>query len=247
MSSIGRMNETDLHEQLKHLYAEGAATEHVVDGFVVDVLRDGEIIEIQTRNLNVLRKKIERLAREHRVRIVHPVAATTLIVKSDESGVVTSRRRSPKRGNQMEAFREITRIANLLPSPRITVEIVMVDVVENRSDDGRGSWRRHGVSITGRQLERVSKVIQFTTAKDYLSVLPETLPREFTNTDLAEATGLRYRVVQPVTSALRKMGLVRITGKRGQSLLYAPTRIRPDALAAAEAPPRHSLQPDGQC
>ncbi len=226
MSSIGQMNETGLHEQLKHLYADGAPTECEVDGFVVDVLRDGEIVEIQTRNFGALRNKITRLAATHRVRIVHPIASRTVIEKSDGNGAVVSRRKSPKRGAIVDAFREITTIADLLPSRRIVVEIVLVEIVEERVNDGRGSWRRRGVSIAGRHLEQVVKEHRFATASDYLAVLPKDLTEPFTNSDLAEAMKLPYRTVQPVTSALRKMGLITIAGKHGRRLTYTRTPRR---------------------
>jgi hypothetical protein len=225
VSSIGRLNETALHEQLKAIYADGAQTEVEVDGFVVDVLRNGEIIEIQTGNFNAFKRKLARLAANHRVRVVHPVPATTMIVRTDGNGAVVSRRRSPKRGTVVDAFRQITRIAELLPNPQITVEVVLVEVVEERIDDGRGSWRRRGVTISGRRLERVTGSRELTTATDYLSMLPEDLADPFTNADVASLAGLKYRTIQPLTSALRKMGLITITEKRGQTLVYERAHV----------------------
>lgn len=221
MSAIGRLNETELHEQLKHLYAaDDGAIEQEIDGFVVDVVRPDEIVEIQTRGLARLRRKLEALAGTHRVRVVHPIAAETVICKLSDTGDVRSSRRSPRKGRPEEVFRELTSIADLLPHPRITIDVVLVRAVETRIDDGKGSWRRRGVSIVARQLGAVVDTRSLRTALDYLSFLPESVEARFTNTDLIRESGLRYRDAQPLTSALRKMGLIRIVDKRGREQLY---------------------------
>jgi len=221
VAGIGEFNQTDLHEQLKYLYAGNAGqTEVDVDGFIVDVLLPGEIIEIQTRHLGKIRKKIEALRRLHDVRVVYPVAMATSIVKIARDGSVISQRRSPKRGRLESAFREIASIADLLPHRSVTIEVALVNVTEFRRDDGQGSWRRRGVSIVGRKLESIAEVHRFMTGGDYLSILPEGLELEFTNRDLCNSAGWRYATAQPVTSALRKMGLIEISGKSGRETLY---------------------------
>jgi len=223
--TIGRLNETELHEQLKHRYAgECGDSECLVDGFIVDVRLEDELVEIQTRGFGRMRRKIQALAPAHRLRIVHPVAAETFIHKLDDAGELLSSRRSPRKGRLHELFRELVSIADLLPHPNVVVEVVLVRVVETRIDDGRGSWRRRGVSIAARRLADVVSTHTFATRTDYLALLPADLPDEFTNGDLIRECGLRYRDVQPITSALRKMGLVRASGKRGREQLYQVSR-----------------------
>jgi len=228
MPGIGMLNETELHEQLKHLYAgaEGE-TEQVVGGFVVDVVRDGELIEIQTRGFGKMRRKLLALSTSHRVRIVHPIATETVITKLSDTGEIHSSRRSPRKGRIEEIYREIVSIADLLPD-HVRREI---RAVETRVDDGKGSWRRRGVSIVARQLGAVDGTHQFASRNDYLRVLPATLPDEFTNSDLIRESGIRYRDAQPITSSLRKMGLLGLSGKRGREQLYklAKRRRRPSA------------------
>lgn len=221
MSGIGGLNETELHEQLKHLYAgDDGATELDVDGFVVDVVRGDELVEIQSRGFAKLRRKITTLAGSHLIRVVHPIAAETLITKLSDTGELLSSRRSPRKGRVEEVFRELTSIADLLPNPAVTVEVVLVRAVETRVDDGRGSWRRRGVSIVARQLGAVVETRAFRSARDYLAILPRELSGRFTNADLIAASGLRYRDAQPITSALRKMRLLELVDKRGREQVY---------------------------
>ncbi|MFW5776738.1 MAG: hypothetical protein ACOCZB_05565 [Spirochaetota bacterium] len=233
MSGIGGLNETELHEQLKHLYAgDDGTTERGVEGFVVDVVRGDELVEIQSRGFAKLRRKITTLAGHYRLRIVHPIAAETLITKLSDTGELVSSRRSPRKGRAEEVFRELTSIADLLPHPAVTVDVVLVRAVETRVEDGRGSWRRHGVSIVARRLGEVVETRAFVSASDYLGALPPELGSRFTNGDLMDATGLSYRDAQPMTSALRKMGLLRLVDKRGREQVYEiSTRLRPRRLA----------------
>jgi len=221
VATIGELNQTDLHEELKRQYCgHDGETEVEVDGFVVDVRLPNELVEIQTRSVGKLKRKLVKLSADHRVRLVHPIAVSKYIERIDGDGGTVSRRRSPKRGRVEGAFREISSIADILPNPNITVEIVLVDVTELRRDDGRGSWRRKGVSIVGRRLDGIVERYALRLARDYLRLLPDNLPESFTNRDVVAAAGLTYRVAQSMTSSLRKMGLISITDKRGRELLY---------------------------
>ena len=222
MRTIGRLNETSLHEQLKFAYAgEHGLVEQLVDGFVVDVLVDGEIVEVQTGSMLKIRRKLERLVTHHTVRIVHPIAATTQIVKTSPDGELVGSRRSPKRGRLEEAFRELTWIADLLPHENIVVDLVMVSVVEIRCDDGRGSWRRKGVSVLERKLDNIEETITLASPDDYVAMLPDCANDRFTNRDLCACSGLPYRIIQPMTSSLKKMGLLTVCGRNGREQLFA--------------------------
>ena len=71
---IGTLNEGALHAQLKEWYRRpGDRVEQLVDGFVVDLVRCDLLVEIQTGGFAPLRRKLELLTREHRVRLVAPV------------------------------------------------------------------------------------------------------------------------------------------------------------------------------
>ena len=219
---IGNLNETTLHEQIKLAYAEGAGVpEQEIGGFYIDVVTDHELIEVQTRGIGKLRRKIVALSPHHPIRIVHPVARETVINKLSAGGELISSRRSPKRGRAEDAFREIVSIADLLPDPAVTIDVLIVDVVETRIDDGTGSWRRRGVRIAGRALARIVEMRRFCTAADFLSVLPARFHgARFTNADLIAAAGLPYRTIQPITSTLRKMGVLSVVDRAGRHTVY---------------------------
>src|SRR6185503_11946586 len=71
MPGIGLLNEKPLHASLKQWYARpGDQFEVPVGGFVIDIVRDDLLIEIQTRNFSSIKSKLNKLAHSHRVRLI---------------------------------------------------------------------------------------------------------------------------------------------------------------------------------
>ena len=56
---IGTLNENPLHAALKAWYARpGDRIEVPVDGFIVDIVRDDLLVEIQTGNFSAVKEKL---------------------------------------------------------------------------------------------------------------------------------------------------------------------------------------------
>jgi hypothetical protein len=215
------VTEQSLHNQLKAWYAgEGAEEEATVDGYVVDVVRDGLLIEVQTSNFSAIKDKLRDLVEGHRVRLVHPVPRVKHIVRLDSDGAEVSRRRSPKRGRYEDVFYELVYIPEICTSEGFELEVALVDAEEYLIDDGRGSWRRRGWSVHDRRLVEVVERRVFTGPRDFIELLPEALPLEFTARQLAKASGLRIRLAQKMVYCLRRMKVVEVCGRRGKANLY---------------------------
>ena len=89
MSGIGLLNEKPLHTSLKEWYSKpGDRFEVEVDGFVIDIVRDDLLLEIQTANFASIKSKLISLVRTHRVRLIYPIAKEKWIIKlaKDNSG-----------------------------------------------------------------------------------------------------------------------------------------------------------------
>ncbi|HAX81656.1 MAG TPA: hypothetical protein DCY40_03685 [Actinobacteria bacterium] len=66
MTTIGSLNEKPLHAALKEWYRRrGDLVEVATDGFVVDLVRAGLLIEIQTGSFAAMRRKLDRLLDAH--------------------------------------------------------------------------------------------------------------------------------------------------------------------------------------
>ena len=89
---IGMLREGALHAQLKEWYRQpGDRLEAPVSKYVVDLVRDDLLVEIQTGGFAPLRAKLDALTREHRVRLVAPVALERRIPRLSVDGEVLSR------------------------------------------------------------------------------------------------------------------------------------------------------------
>jgi hypothetical protein len=92
MSGIGLLNEKPLHASLKQWYARaGDQFEVPVDGFVIDIVREDLLIEIQTRNLAAINSKLNRLTRSHQVRLIYPIVKEKWIVRGTTTESVATR------------------------------------------------------------------------------------------------------------------------------------------------------------
>ena len=220
---IGTLAERSLHSDLKTILAEpDDLVEQKVDGFVIDIVRGEQLIEIQTRNFSAMKRKLAKLLPTHPIRLIHPIARRKWIVRQDKKGVQVARRKSPKRGRLVDIFRELVYIPHLLSEPNLVIEVWLIHEDEIWRDDGKGSWRRKRWSVVDRQLVEVESTHQFPSLADYLSFIPESLEKPFTNRELSTALGCRYDQAQKMTYTLLRAGLLEHAGKRGRSKLFHP-------------------------
>lgn len=219
---IGVRNEKSLHAALKQYYARpGDHLEVAVDGFIVDIMRGDTLIEIQTRNLSAIRRKLVALLEEHPVRLIHPVTAEKWIVRMSASGKkIIGRRKSPKLGHLTELFDELVSIPDLINHPNLVLEIAMIREEEIRRADGRGSWRRRGQSIHDRKLLKVLETTTFEKKQDFAHFIPERLEQPFSNASLAHKLSRPINSVRRMTFCLKKMGVIEKVGKNRNELLF---------------------------
>ncbi len=216
------MVENSLHEGVKRWYAEpGDLIEENVEGYLIDVVRGDQLIEIQTSNFSAIKKKLAKLIRHHRVRLVHPVSQRKWIVRIDANGEMISRRRSPRRGRVEDVFLELVYMPVLIREPNFSLEVLLIHSEEVLINDGRGSWRRRGWSIHDRRLLEVVESHVFSEPRDFHRFLPESLQPEFTTRQLSEALGLRQNIAQKMVYTLRHMEAIEAVGKRGRAHVYS--------------------------
>jgi hypothetical protein len=221
MKSIGTEHESTLHRELKYRYAAGGSTEVERDGFVCDALdAAGELIEIQTGSFAPLRKKLSVLADRGPVRLIHPVIVTKTIEVFDTRGRLISRRKSPRKGCFWNLFDQLVYAPELAVLPNLTLEVALLDALERRVNDGRGSWRRRGVSIVDRAVETYRESIVLKGGKDYRKLLPFKRKEEFTSSRLAEKAGIRINLAQKTLYVLHRIGAVRRLRKEGKCWIY---------------------------
>lgn len=222
MPGIGLLNEKPLHASLKEWYAQpGDQFEVAVDGFVIDIVQDGVLLEIQTSGFASIKQKLMDLTRAHRIRLIYPIAQEKWIIKlvGDGSGGVT-RRKSTKRGRVEDLFREMVSFPQLLANPNFSLEVLLTREEEVRRYDGKRNWRKRGWVVEERRLLEVVDRRLFKEPADWQAFLPGQLVAPFTTKDLAETTGIRRPLAQKMAYCLCKAGIIRLMGKRGRANLY---------------------------
>jgi hypothetical protein len=225
---IGTRRESGLHRALKFRYGgENGRVEQVCGEYVCDcVTETGEIVEVQTGSFGPLREKVKKLLLRHPVRIVHPVIVSTCIETYSAEALLLRRRKSPRRGSIWDLFSSLLYAPELPLLRGVSVELALIDVLERRVQDGRGSWRRGGTSIAGRELAGWRESVVLKKPGDYRRFIPAGLDGDFTVGSLAESAGIRTALARKTLYVLGKMGVVERTGKQGRFYVYRAVEAR---------------------
>ena len=215
------MTEYSLHSEIKDWYMlSGDELEAKVEDFIIDIIRGKLLIEIQTGNFSAIKRKLVKLLLNNKVRLVYPVTELKWIVHISKSGEFIRRRKSPKKGKLTDLFYELVHMPTLIKNSNFSLEVLIIEEEEVRCKDGRGSWRRRGISVKDRKLLNVFDRIIFKNNQDFLKFLPNELDEYFTNKVLALKMGISIVLAQKITYCLRKMGVISIAGKKSNELMF---------------------------
>lgn len=222
--SIGTKNESSLHKALKYQYTGSGGISEVEAGeFVADgITKDGEYIEVQTGSFAPLKKKVKMLASFARVRIIHPIAVkkTIEVYETSKTKKPLYRRKSPLKGSAWKLFDALLYAPELPLLKGVSIEIVLADITEKRVKDGKGSWRRKGISIFDRELSSFHESIVFKKPSDYLFFIPFKREEEFTSSLLSLKANINKDTARKVLYVLTKMKVVKRINKKGNSWIY---------------------------
>jgi len=220
--SIGIQNESSLHRTLKYQYAEpGGETEVSVGNFVADaVTASGEYIEVQIGSFAPLVKKVKEFVSHGKVRIIHPVIVSKRIEVYDKGDKFLYRRKSPAEGSIWDIFHALASAPELPLIKGVMIEVAMVETTEKRFKDGKGSWRRKGISIHDKELAAWHDRYLFKSKADFLCFIPFKKGEEFTVSSLAEKMSVKTLKAGTALYVLTRMKLVKRIGKKGRAWVY---------------------------
>jgi hypothetical protein len=203
------MQETDLHTDLKrHLLRAGGTAEVQIDGFLIDLVTDGLLLEIQTRNFSALKNKLADLLPRYPLRVVHPISRDLWIILRDKDGMTIHRRKSPRRGRLEFLFYELVHVAEWIDHPNFSLQVLLISEEQERVRDGTGSWRRRGVRIHNRRLMDIYESYYFLSPSDYRIFLPFPPDFMFSNAELADQLSISTKLAAKMTYSLIAAGLL---------------------------------------
>jgi len=221
--SIGTKNESSLHRTLKFQYTgAGGKSEVEVGEYVADgINKNGEYIEVQTGSFKPLLEKVKKFASLGKVRIIHPIAVTRKIEVYSGEGKLLYRRKSPVHGSMWDVFDALLYAPSLPLIKNVVIEIILADITEKRVKDGKGSFRRKGISKMDKELTAFHESIIFSKKTDYLKhFIPFKKSEEFTVTSHAKKAGVKRHVSQKALYTLCKMNVIKRIGKKGKAWVY---------------------------
>lgn len=226
-SGIGTLGERTLHAVLKHLIEPDISChEKRIGSFVADIARPDGIVEIQTRGMDRLRRKLDTFLEHSPVTVVYPIASVKYLVWiNPASGETTARRKSPRRGTPLDAFGELYKIKSALCNPRLSICLLTMEMEEYRLKNGWSSDGKKGSTRCERLPLSLEQSWLLQTPADYAALLPQDLPLPFTSRELCERVPQSRAACQTALHVLHAVGAVERVGKRSNSYLYRPVDL----------------------
>ena len=221
-NQIGTLNEKPLHAALKSYLAEpGDLIEETIDGYVIDIVQNGLLVEIQTGNFSSIKRKLLDLSDNHQIKLVYPITYEKWIIKLPENGDgQLQRRKSPKRGRFVDVFNGLVSFPQLVKSKNFSLEILMIQEEEIRRYVGERLWRNRGWVVEERRLLAVIDKLEIDSPENVLNLIPSDLPDPFTTLELARSMDIPRWLAQKTAYCLNQIGLSKFIGRRGRSKLY---------------------------
>lgn len=219
---IGTLSEKTVHAILKNYYEPDEDRQEIpIENYVADIYSDGEIIEIQTRQFNKLRDKLQTFLSLYPVTVVYPIPREKwLIWVDEESGELSKKRKSPAKGNPYVAFVELYKIKMYLKDPNLRLRLVLIDMEEYRLLNGWSKDKKKGSTRYDRIPTQLVEEVEINCPEDYMQFVPYELEDDFTTKDFAKAAHIPVSLAQTVLNILYYVGTVERVGKQGRAYLY---------------------------
>ncbi|MBE6604948.1 MAG: hypothetical protein E7639_04500 [Ruminococcaceae bacterium] len=231
---IGLLAEKRLHSVLKRwVHDDFSCHEIKIEGtgtrprkFVADVLLpSGEIYEVQTGKLYPMRTKLAFYMEEttHPVTVLRPLLAVKYVSWLDnETGKVTSRKKSPKKQTPLHALAELKPFLSYIGSPRFSLCLPLLEVDEYRLLDGWGKGGKRGSHRYELIPLALLDTVYLREKADYVALFPtdERLDRPFTAKTFGKVSRLGGYALYDALAVFEALDVIEKCGKEGRAALY---------------------------
>lgn len=220
--NIGTYKERSQHLLLK-LYYEPDTSFHEVGfgGHIADIMRDGEIVEIQTGSFAPLVKKLAVFLPEKQVKIVYPCPVKRRICwvspETGETSCGVYRNYSKKRYSVLP---KLLRISELFSSENLSVDVVLTVVTEFRMLDGYGIDKKKRATKTDTVPDEISDIVTLKTPSDVASFLELKSGETLTQSEISKRFGFGGRKLWMAVKSLESLGIIELCGKEKNRYIY---------------------------
>ncbi len=220
--SIGTYGEKTVHAVVKNYYQPNEAHQEIpIETYVADIFKDGEVIEIQTRQFYRLKGKLACFLPRYKVKVVYPIPRQKQVIWIDlDSGALSKPRKAPKKGTPYDAFKELYQIREFLDHPNLTITLLLMDMEEYKLLNGWSKDKKRGSERFDRIPTALVEEIDLTCKQDYLQFVPYELPEQFLVKEYAKAAHISPRLAGYAIQVLAGLGVVEHVGNAGRAYLY---------------------------
>lgn len=234
---IGTLSEKTVHAVVKNYYEPNEDRQEIpIEGKCADIYiapkcgidcldengTKGRIIEIQTRQWEKLKTKLDLFLPEYDVTLVLPIPDHKQIIWIDpDTGELGKPGPNRKYAKMHTGFEEVYKIRKYLEHPHLHVVFLYMDMIEYKLLTGRSRDRkRFGAMRYDRIPTELKEEVVLECKEDYMMFIPEDLPEQFTSADFAKIAGISARLTGYVLGVLRITGNIEQIGKSGRANLY---------------------------
>ena len=242
---IGTLGEKRLHKILKYYFCDDEACHEVrikpdgsavtgLDersrgaesgrgGFIADIFKDGEIIEIQTGGFYPLKPKLDFYLNNtsYTVTVVHPIAAKKWVTWiNTEDGSLSKRSKSPKKGVASDVLPELFWLYESLKNERLRFKIMLLEIDEYRLLDGWSKNKKRGSNRYDRVPTELVDIVSFDACNYAQSLMPQGICEEFTSGDFSKLTKFKGRKLSYVLKLLCVTGAIERGERTAKGYIY---------------------------
>ncbi len=191
--------------------------------FVADILKNGNVYEIQTGPLPPLTEKIKWILEntDHNITVIHPIAETKWMNLLNSKNDLEKRYRSPAKGKLNDIAPELYAVKDFASSPRFSLVILFVEAeqyIKTTQKRSRQKFRKYElipVNLLRAQILR--------SLDDYKIFIPDSLGSEFTVKDFSKLSKIHGMEAYHTVYALCDIGLIEECGKIGRAKAFRRT------------------------
>jgi len=212
-NGIGTLSEKSTHGILKYYYEPDIDYQEVaVNGYVADICRGGNIIEIQTVGFKRLRDKLTVFLPEYKVKVVHPISVKKHLNEIDvTTGEIVKSRVSPLKHNLYSGFYELYNLRDFIKNENFSVEFVLFETDEYRVKNA-GEFKNKKCRKNTVKYDTVPRsildIVTFENPKDYLMLIPLELGDSFYAKDFEAVSKCKMLYTYSVLNTLMEIGLL---------------------------------------
>ena len=179
-NSIGEQSEKMTHRILKY-YIDDNSNNHEIklthSNYLIDVYKDGKCYEIQTKDFNTIRNKLENLLKAgEQVEIVYPVINNKVIHWISTDNQLDSKSKSTKKMTPSWVLIELYKLPiEILLNDALTIRIIELDEIELKYNDGYGPNGRNKATKINRFPTSINNELYIKDKTDYIKLIPSQL------------------------------------------------------------------------